>query len=146
MNLEMFMSNKAKKKRSALKTLICLAKLDKNNNKELKFLIEVAKRNNIEKQEFLKMMERSSNIKVDAPDNYQASLDYIYDLVLLTLKESSLLEMENDIAYVNIFANKLGLLGCETKNALVVRTCFLAVSEKKDKTFVIENLKSHLLI
>jgi hypothetical protein len=143
MNLEMFIGEKVKKKRSCLKTLVCFAKLDVNSTK---YLVNVAKNNGIDKEEFLKMVKRSEKIDIGKVDVY-TSLDYIYDLIVsvnnIYINE---LELENNIKAVNVLANKIGLLGCETKNTIVVRLCFQAITRGKDKEYVIEELKSFLLI
>jgi uncharacterized tellurite resistance protein B-like protein len=143
MNLtEIFRSKTENKKRSNLKNLVALAKLDgKITTDELAFLLSVGKKVGVSENEIQKMIERTSKVEVYKPETVELTLDYIYDLVLMATADGVV--DENEISLTIKIAEKLGLN--PVTSGVIVRQIFMLVENKKSKEIIFETLKSHLL-
>jgi uncharacterized tellurite resistance protein B-like protein len=96
---EVFDSEETKKKKSHLKNLVSLAKLDGQVTKsEFDFLINVGFRNGVSSSDIKKMMLRSTTIKVTKPENDNERFEIIYDLIEMVLADGVMDEIELDFA------------------------------------------------
>lgn len=144
MNLkELFGGKPDNKKRSHLKNLVAIAKLDgKVTKEEFAFLVSVGKKVGVSESEITKMIKRTDKIEVTKPETLELTLDYIYDLVLMSTADGVIDESEIDLT-INI-AEKLGLN--PVTSGVIVRQIFMLVENNKTKEAIFENLKSHLLL
>ena len=143
MNLNnMFGTSEKNKKRSHLKNLVAIAKLDGViTDDEYKFLLNVGKKVGVSESEIKKMIEKTSNIEITKPETVEIALDYIYDLVLMTMADGVVDEKEIDLTIE--IAEKMGL--DPKTSAIIVRKIFMLAETKHTKEFILDTLKSHLL-
>jgi tellurite resistance protein len=143
MNLkEIFRTKTENKKRSHLKNLVAISKLDgKITAEELTFLINVGKKVGVSETEINEMIKRTSKIEVYKPETLELTLDYIYDLALMASVDGIIDENEIDLTIK--IAEKLGLN--PVTSGVIVRQIFILVEKKKSKEIIFETLKSHLL-
>ncbi len=143
MNLiEMFGIKTDNKKRSHLKNLVAIAKLDGVVTKEeLEFLLSVGKKVGVSESEINKMIQRTDKIEVTKPETLELALDYIYDLVLMTMADGVIDEAE--ISLTIEIAEKLGLN--PVTSGVIVRKIFMLVESGKTKEDIFDTLKTHLL-
>ncbi len=143
MNLkEIFRTKTENKKRSNLKNLVAISKLDgKITTEELTFLLTVGKKVGVSEKEINKMIKRTSKIEVYKPETLELTLDYIYDLVLMASADGIIDENEIDLTIK--ISEKLGLN--PVTSGVIVRQIFMLVENKKSKEIIFETLKSHLL-
>jgi uncharacterized tellurite resistance protein B-like protein len=138
-----FFIKKDPKKRSHLKNLVAIAKLDGVITiEEYNFLVNVGNRVGISESEIKKMIKRTYKVSVSKPKSKELILDYIYDLIEMTLVDGVVDEEEIDLTIT--IAEKIGL---NPKVApIIVRRIFTLYEIGKNKDEIIEILKSHLLI
>jgi hypothetical protein len=104
---DFFESKEAKRKKSHIKNLVALAKLDGHVTKEeLGFLLKIGDRNGVKNDDVKKMILRTTTVKVTKPANDSDRFDYIYDLIEMTLVDGVM--DEDEIDYCVDMSAKLG--------------------------------------
>ncbi len=102
-----FESEKTKKRKSHLRNLVALAKLDGVVSKEeYNFLLRVGDRSGVKPSEVKDMISRTTTVKVTKPSNNLERFDIIYDLVTMSLADGNM--DEDEIDYCIDFAARLG--------------------------------------
>lgn len=140
---EVFESEASKKKKSHLKNLVSLAKLDGHVSKEeFDFLIKVGARNGVYSNDIRKMLSRSTTIKVTKPENDGERFDIIYDLIEMILADGIMEESELDFAID--LSVKLGFR--PAISGVLVRKIALDIVDGKSKQAIQEKVKSFLEI
>ncbi len=140
---EVFESEASKKKKSHLKNLVSLAKLDGHVSKEeFDFLIKVGARNGVYSNDIRKMLSRSTTIKVTKPENDGERFDIIYDLIEMILADGIMEESELDFAID--LSVKLGFR--PAISGVLVRKIAVDIVEGKSKQEIQDKVKSFLEI
>jgi len=140
---EVFESEASKKKKSHLKNLVSLAKLDGHVSKEeFDFLIKVGARNGVYSNDIRKMLSRSTTIKVTKPENDGERFDIIYDLIEMILADGIMEESELDFAID--LSVKLGFR--PAISGVLVRKIALDIVDGKSKQVIQEKVRSFLEI
>ena len=125
-----------KKKRSQLKSLVALTRLEGITYEDYQYLLRIGANVNVSKEDIETMLKRTKNIKVSKPSDIIGKIDYIYDIVVMALADGVL--DEDDIENSISVSEKLGLP--KKTVGVLVRMIFLLVDEKKTKIEVIEKL------
>ena len=130
------------KRRSYLKNLVAIAKLDnKITKKEFKFIISVGNKVGVSETEIKTMISRTTKVNVYKPETVELTLDYIYDLVSMSLADGIIDEAEMDM--VISIAEKLGLN--PVTSGVIVRQVFVLLEAGNSKDDIFSNLKSNVL-
>lgn len=138
---EVFESEASKRKRSHLKNLVSLAKLDGHVSKEeFEFLIKVGARNGVYENDIKKMLDRTTTVKVSKPDNDSERFDVIYDLIEMVLADGIMEEAEIDFAID--LSVKLGFR--PAISGVLVRKIAVDIIDGKSKGSIQEKVKSFL--
>lgn len=139
---EIFGNETDTKKRSHLKNLVSIAKLDgKVSKKEYAFLLSLGKRVGVNEEEIKKMIKRTAKIEVTKPETVELTIEYIYDLVLMATADGVIDEKEIDLTIQ--IGEKLGLN--PITSGVIVRKIFMLIEKQKTKDEIFEILKEHLL-
>jgi len=102
-----FESEKSKKRKSHLRNLVALAKLDGVVSKEeYHFLLKVGEKAGVKAGQIKDMISRTATVKVTRPDNNAERFDIIFDLIAMALADGHL--DEDEIDYCIDFAARLG--------------------------------------
>lgn len=140
---EVFESEDSKRKKSHLKNLVSLAKLDGHVSKEeFDFLLKVAARNGVHENDIRKMLDRTSAISVSKPENDNERFEIIYDLIEMVLADGIMEEAEIDFAID--LSVKLGFR--PAISGVLVRKIAVDIIEGKTKADIQEKVKSFLEI
>jgi uncharacterized tellurite resistance protein B-like protein len=96
---EVFESEASRIKKSHLKNLVSLAKLDGHVSKEeFDFLLKVGARNGVNQTDIRKMISMTTTVNVTKPDNDSERFEIIYDLIQMILADGKMDENELDFA------------------------------------------------
>jgi uncharacterized tellurite resistance protein B-like protein len=140
---DIFESNDSKKRKSHLRNLVALAKLDGFISKEeFSFLLKVGDRAGVTSDEVKKMMLRTTTIKVSKPDNNIDRFDLLYDLLEMTLADGVM--DENEIDFCIDMAVRLGFR--PAISGVLVRMIAVDMMEACKKDQIREKANSYLLL
>ena len=131
-----------KKKRSQLKSLVAIIRLDGITYEEYQYLLSIGLNVGVSKYSIETMLSRTKKVKSSQPITEIGKIDYIYDIAVMALVDGVL--DEDDIEYTISISEKLGI--SKSIVGVLVRSIFLLVDENKSKIDVIQKLKNHLLI
>lgn len=138
---EVFESEETKKKKSHLKNLVSLAKLDGQVTKEeFDFLIKVGTRNGVSSNDIKKMMYRTTTVKVSKPDTDNERFEIIFDLIQMVLADGVM--DENELDYAIDLAAKLGFR--PAISGVLVRKVALDIVEGQSKEEIRNKVKAFL--
>ncbi len=138
---DFFESKEAKRKKSHLKNLVALAKLDGHVTKEeLSFLLKVGERNGVKADDVKKMILRTTTVKVTRPATDNDRFDYIFDLIEMTLVDGVMDEDEIDFCVDT--AAKLGFR--PAISGVLVRKIAVDIMEGLEKESIRSKVESFL--
>lgn len=140
---DVFQSEESKKRKSHLRNLVALAKLDGHVAKEeFSFLLKVGERNGVTSNEVKKMISRTTTIKVSKPVDDSERFDIIFDLIQMTLADGVMDESEID--YCIDMAAKLGFR--PAISGVLVRKISVDIMDGLDKNAIKDKVTSFLNI
>lgn len=133
---------KTDKKRSHLRNLVALAKLDgKITEEEYFLLLKIARKVGVSDHILNKMIKRTQKINVVKPDTIEIAFDYLYDFASMIVS-NKFDEKEVDLAIK--IAKELGFDSVKSE-ILVMKTC-LMIQNSDNKEDIWVSLKNNLLV
>jgi len=140
---DIFESSDSKRRKSHLRNLVALAKLDGFISKEeFSFLLKVGDRAGVSSNEVKKMMLRTTTIKVSKPESINDRFDLIYDLLEMTLADGVM--DENEIDFCIDMAARLGFR--PAISGVLVRMIAVDMMEGYKKDQIREKANAYLVL
>jgi uncharacterized tellurite resistance protein B-like protein len=104
---KIFESEEKKAVKSHLRQMVGLANADGHfHTEEIKFILKVAKKNDIPRKEVDEIIENPSNIELHIPEDPSERFEQLFDLVNLMIKDGQVTDAELD--FCQEIAAKLG--------------------------------------
>ena len=139
----LFESEKSQKRKSHLRNLVALAKLDGVvSREEYNFLLKIGERAGVKAGAVKDMISRTATVKVTRPDNNLDRFEIIFDLITMSLADGHM--DEDEIDYCVDFAARLGFRPAIA--GVLVRKVATDMLNGLEKNKIIENIASFLTI
>jgi uncharacterized tellurite resistance protein B-like protein len=137
----LFESEKSQKRKSHLRNLVALAKLDGVvSREEYNFLLKIGERAGVKASAVKDMISRTATVKVTKPDNNLDRFEIIYDLIAMSLADGHM--DEDEIDYCVDFAARLGFR--PAISGVLVRKVATDMLNGLDKPAIIDNIATFL--